>query len=427
ERWVVQSKDGTRFDFGKHTTAKEKINYEVLKRQGNTVEISKKYSLRSVPEADRPSRFEMTGEGKFTFDMTEGVIKSLSMKYECRLNEKHLIRTMPISLSYHLLSAKELAEHQKKIKEARAKATKPTELKPFASGQRAKLLRDLRSADDHTIQTAADQLAKIQVDDQPAEIAKILAVLLGNPSQWIQHSAAEALVVWATPEEENELIKASQSEDLFLRNPAIEALGKLGTAKAAQAIAAQMYQPHSRHVVSKTLIAMGPVAENATLALLSDRDMWTRAEACKVLGEIGGKESLKALGDFLAKSKASEKFKVAKAISRIEQRLASPAKTETKSAQVKSKSSGKGSHAPDKNSRSEMRTWHDVTGTFSLEAAMLSLNHNVVVLEKQDGKTIRVPITKLSSADRTYANQHAHDVLNKAKPENPFEQTDQKD
>jgi len=90
----------TRFDRGTHTTAKEQTDYAVVKSENDTVEISKKYSLRSIPEADKPSRFEMTGEGQFTFDLKEGVIRSLTMKYECQVNEKNVIRKVPITLTY---------------------------------------------------------------------------------------------------------------------------------------------------------------------------------------------------------------------------------------------------------------------------------------------------------------------------------------
>ena len=128
-------------------------------------------------------------------------------------------------------------------------------------------------------------------------------------------------MVWATPDAEDALIKASQAEDVFVRNPSIEALGKLKTTKSAEAVAAQMYQQSSRMDASKTLKAMGPVAEDATINLLKDRDQWVRAEACSVLGEIGGKKSLKAFRDFSPKARGIEEMNSKKAISDIEQRL----------------------------------------------------------------------------------------------------------
>jgi hypothetical protein len=132
---------------GKHSAAKEQINYTVLKRNNNPVEISRKYSLLTSPEADKPSRFEMTGEGQFTFDLAEGAITTCSMKYECHLNEKNVIVKIPITLTYHLLSPEEMAEQKKKSEEARAAMKKAQEPKDFGPGERARLLKDLRSTD----------------------------------------------------------------------------------------------------------------------------------------------------------------------------------------------------------------------------------------------------------------------------------------
>ncbi len=317
----------TRFDSGKHTAAKEQINYSIVKKEDNTLEISKKYSLRSIPEADKPSRFELTGEGQFIFDLGEGVIRSLTMNYECRENEKNVIRKYPITLTFHLLSPEELAEHQKKAEQSRAAMEKAKEPKEFASGERAQLIKDLRSSDTHRIQSAADRLAKAPADENPAEVAKALLPLLDNSDEWVQRAAAKALVVWATPETENALIKASQSDDVFVRGPVIQALGKLKTAKAAEAVAAQMYQQNNRQDVSKALKAMGPIAEEATINLLKDRDMWVRGEACSVLGEIGGKKSLQALRDFSPKSRGFEEMNAKKAITDIERRLESAAES----------------------------------------------------------------------------------------------------
>ena len=180
---------------------------------------------------------------------------------------------------------------------------------------------ELKSTDTHRLQTAAERLARAPADDNRADISKALVRLLGNSDGWVQKSAAEALVVWATPDAENALIKASQSEDVFVRNASIEALGKLKTAKAAEAVAAQMYQQSSRRKPRKRLKPWDRSRKTRQSNLLKDRDQWVRAEACAVLGEIGGKKSLKALRDFSPKARGIEEINSKKAISDIEQRL----------------------------------------------------------------------------------------------------------
>jgi hypothetical protein len=341
-----------------------------------------------------------------------------SMKYECRVNEKSVMRKVPITLTFHLLSAEEMAQQQKKLEEAKAALQKANEPKDFEPGERAKLLRELRSSDNHRIGQAADRLAHVPADENSADISKALALLLRHSDRWVQKSAAEALAVWATPDAENALIKTSQSDDVFLRGPAIKALGKLKSAKAAEAVAAQMYQQASRRDVSDALKAMGPVAEPATIALLNDRDMWVRSEACSVLKEIGGKKSLDALNKFVAKAAVHEDGEAKNAISAIELRLESkgesdvqPEESTTKSTDAERSSLLDGSTG--------LRTWRDASGTFSVEAVMLSVDGDKVVLQKKDGKISRVPIAKLSPADKKYIAEHAGDAPSKA--ENPFE------
>ena len=48
------------------------------------------------------------------------------------------------------------------------------------------------------------------------------------------------------------------------------------------------------------------------------------------------------------------------------------------------------------------RTWHDASGKFQVQAEYLGVVDDKVVLKKQNGNVIRVPLSILSSADREY-------------------------
>lgn len=65
------------------------------------------------------------------------------------------------------------------------------------------------------------------------------------------------------------------------------------------------------------------------------------------------------------------------------------------------------------------RTWSDSSGRFSVEATYQGVEGDVVLLEKADGKLIRVPLSKLATDDR----QHVAELLAAAmqSDENPFE------
>jgi hypothetical protein len=47
----------------------------------------------------------------------------------------------------------------------------------------------------------------------------------------------------------------------------------------------------------------------------------------------------------------------------------------------------------------EFRRWRDTTGRFSVDAALVAVNQDWVVLRKKDGQTINVPLAKLSDSD----------------------------
>ena len=52
-----------------------------------------------------------------------------------------------------------------------------------------------------------------------------------------------------------------------------------------------------------------------------------------------------------------------------------------------------------------MRTWADATGTFKIEALMLSASGDNVTLRRRDGKEVTIPLSKLSVSDREFVNQ----------------------
>lgn len=368
-------------------SAKETHEYSVASVEGTKVRIAKKYTLRTSEQSSGGPRFEMTGNGDFVFDTKLGAIAEMAMKFDIRLNQPNVTLRIPLTLNYRVLTPTELAEHQKQAEEARAKAAaaaaKMNAPQPFAAGEREKLLADLKSGDAQRIRQAADRLQKVPVDDAAGEIAAALAPLLTHPDDWVKGAAAKALVVWAAPEAEAALIQATTSESIWVRAAAIEALGRIKTAKAAEAVAAQMYR--NRGEAAKALKAMGPVAEKATLGLLKDRDGWVRAEACAVLVEIGGRESLPVLQEFVKTAQHFEKINAEKAIPAIEARLALPP-----AAEAKPKPAG------------GLRVWRDAGGVFEIEAALIDVQGDRVRLKRKDGRVITVPVEKLSPDDRKY-------------------------
>lgn len=53
------------------------------------------------------------------------------------------------------------------------------------------------------------------------------------------------------------------------------------------------------------------------------------------------------------------------------------------------------------------RTWTDSSGKFTIEAKYISFDGGQVTLQQPDGKQLRLPLDKLSAADRTYVTEQA--------------------
>jgi hypothetical protein len=66
-----------------------------------------------------------------------------------------------------------------------------------------------------------------------------------------------------------------------------------------------------------------------------------------------------------------------------------------------------------------MHTWSDSTGRFQVTAEFVTLENDKVRLRRHDGRTIDVPVEKLSPADQTRVRQLAE--RQSLASENPFE------
>jgi HEAT repeat protein len=415
---VVERQQSSRFvgPFSSSETnrgAKERSDFSVLKTEANTVGLSKKYSLKTAPEANGVTHIDMSGSGELVFDLKQGVFQSQSMKYEIRVNENNISATIPMTVSYRLLTAAEAAERNRKADEAAAAAAEAAKPKAVSLDEYAKLLADLRSGNEERVVAASKRLAKAIPDDHRADVSAALAKALGGfSSEWTQADILGALKVWFTPDAEPAIIEASKSNTFFVRDGAIGLLGNFKTRESAEAVVAAFTV--SRHTAAASLKSMGRVAEPLVIPLLKDRDFWVRSDACSVLSEIGGKNSLAALREQAAGLDRHNRIPFDHAIEAVQNRIARGDDKEPPPVE-KPAIARPAKEEPAKAEEPARHTWHDVTGTFEIEATFIRLKAEKVTLKKADGRTINVPLAKLSDEDQDYAKKQA------AKADNPFD------
>jgi hypothetical protein len=187
-------------------------------------------------------------------------------------------------------------------KQAKGFAPPPGMNDPFAAlnapANLDEALAALRSGEVPRQLLAANWLAKTNVDPaRQAEIAQALQPLLNDADKNVQTAAMKALVSWATPENVPAIIAVVQNDEFGLqtnemRHLAMETLARLKDPRGAAPVAQRLTNIHDRSHASKTLQAMGPIAESEVAKLLAERDAGVRIEACKILRVIGTKASI---------------------------------------------------------------------------------------------------------------------------------------
>ena len=206
----------------------------------------------------------------------------------------------------------------------------------------------------------------------------------------------QALKVWATADAEETVVAAAREQSPFVSRPAIEALAHFKSEDAAEAAAAALPDLGKRAGASAALKAMGRIAEPYVIPLAGNSELFTRHEAWSILAAIGGKKSVKALKAELARAQWHEKDQLQKTIGTIESRIRSGANAAA--AEPVPKAAAK-SAAP------KPRKWHDVTGTFSVEATFVDSADGKVTLKRANGRVLTVLLEKLSDEDQAYVEK----------------------
>lgn len=293
--------------------AKEKIGYTVGKAAGDRVPIKKTYELKTLATVGGQPKFEIKGEGTNTFDLKAGMLRELAFTGTMVENSDNVTVRVPITLSVKLLEG-----------EALVAALKPPdplpkpETKPVSADERASLLADLKSENKAKRSIALSRIAAVQPDEGKAEIETVLLGFLKSDDQFARQNAAKGLAVWGGKDSVEPLIKQLDDSAFGARWAAIEALGHLKDARAAEPLAKLVADRKEHYQAANALKALGSDAEDAVLKLLEQGKAEPRRDACQILKTIATKKSAPALekaasdADLLTARYAKEALKTAK-------------------------------------------------------------------------------------------------------------------
>jgi predicted Zn finger-like uncharacterized protein len=178
-------------------------------------------------------------------------------------------------------------------------------LKEYGTGDDVLLqqsVQDLRGREVGRRKLAAEWLGKAKVNEaRRTEAADALGDLLKEKDEGAQEAAVRALVRWGNKGNVAALAALVDAEGFgharTLRSAAMEALGAIKDEGGVIPVAKRLLDHHAptAREASKSLKAMGSVAEPVVLTFLGNVNPNIRIEACQILEVIGTKESVKPL------------------------------------------------------------------------------------------------------------------------------------
>jgi hypothetical protein len=282
--------------------ARERTVYTVESATDSLVTIRKQYEFRAAATGDEKPPFEIAGDGKYTFDMKQGVSAGLDFTMTVTFRKGGLSIDIPVKVTYDLLDEAEQAKLAEEAEAARARMEQAARTReaqrqtPLSAQETADLLTALKSGDRMRVSRALRDLTLKSPEDPDPEVAKTLESMLVNQDDgFTRKDAAKALETWAIKENVPALIRMLGDESPWVRQSAMKALSRLHAAEAAEPIAARLADLGDRATASQSLKDLGPAAEAAVIEQLDSKDERARREACSILKAIGTSKCLPAL------------------------------------------------------------------------------------------------------------------------------------
>ena len=279
---------------------RQKIKIKVAEVTPATVTLQKTLSLDSRMLTGSEPRVSAAGEGRIVWDRSAGMPKLVELDCKSVIVTENLSRRSGLSLRWQLLEG---AERDKAI--APPAPTPGPETK-FTAEELTKLEQQLNSSDQYGRQAAARQLSSGRLAAPSAALLSKMASLAGDTDDTVRRAALTVLANHGTKEQLPLLIKGLNEPDASTRATVAKGLGRLKDPRAIEPLANLLatgqsdpnyYRPARDNAASEALIRIGGAAEPAVLALLKEKNLETRIQACNILKQIGTKKSLGPLKD----------------------------------------------------------------------------------------------------------------------------------
>lgn len=279
--------------------ARQKTRIKVTDVTPATVTLQKVLSLDSRMLTGSEPCVSAAGEGQIVLDRARGLPQRVELECKTVVVTENLSRRSVVTLRWQLLEG---ADRDKAI-------TPPPPPGPetkFKPEEVAKLQEQLKSDDLGSRQAAARDLGGSRLGAPTAELLSLMASLANDRDDSVRHAALTVLANHGAKEHVPLLIKALIDPDAGMRATLAKGLGRLKDPRAIEPLVNLVavgqgdqpyYRPPRESAAAEALVRIGGTAEPALLALLKEKNIETRCQACNILKQIGTKKSLGPLKD----------------------------------------------------------------------------------------------------------------------------------
>ncbi|WP_419194179.1 SHD1 domain-containing protein [Novipirellula herctigrandis] len=346
-------------------TASTQMTYELLNQNADQASIKKTYKL-IMPLKDTDSVIELDGSGTWVFDKKRNLPGSMDFTYQLKVELGGAMVTAPLRLRYHLLTEAEVAKRKAAADERKAKAERE-------AAERAEI--------------AARPVTAIE------KTAWLKAMRTGNVSERID--ALRKLTAKTPADPDREIVatirKLTQSDSGVVVTFAKKALEKWDREFASTNKLVKSYDSHM-HVEStgRTVTGATPLYSGQIVQVNERSNWWKAATVKEVLPS--GRVEIEFRGPF-PKRAIVEREKIQLAPKDLPQ-PASLKSAVARSATPTDSETGK--------ALTPFRVWTDATSKFKVRAKLLLIANDSLVLSREDGNLVTVPLSKMSEKDQAF-------------------------
>lgn len=258
-------------------------NYELEPITGDQVGIKKAYRMATEEKIKNKPRFEVDGQGKLTFNRSQGVFVAMTFEQTMTVRETNLTRETPLKITYRLLDEAAIAA----IDSQKKRALTPDEVE--------NVLDDLKLPS--KMLGRVIELKKLAPEHPNPEVSAALGRLLDHPDNSVRYTIASALEHWATAEELPVMLKATEDAYPLVRGSALKTIFRLDPNSALKPGLKMLAskEPPERLAAFEVLPKIGASAEDGLLEFLKSDDLSVRIKVLGMLKEFGTEKSLEAL------------------------------------------------------------------------------------------------------------------------------------